>query len=519
MSTVEQQPQASANGAGGKTIPVMNKATGDTIGHAPDLDREQIGELVARARAAQPAWDALDFDGRRRVMLDMRAWMTDNLERLLETIVAETGTTWEDAQLGTVYTLDALGFWGRKASKYLRDQTFRPHSPFLFGAKAVLRYRPYGVVGVIGPWNYPLVNNFGDAIPALMAGNAVVLKPSSVTPMTSLLIAEGWAEVDAPEDAYSVATGSGGAGSALIDFVDMVHFTGSTETGKKVMAQAAETITPVTLELGGNDPMVVCADADLERAANAALFYSMQNSGQTCISVERVYVEEPVYEQFVDKVADKARRLRLGVPDAPGAVDVGAMTMTDQCDIVERHVKDALEKGAKVVVGGERHDSNGASFFDPTVLRDVDHSMDIMREETFGPTVPIMRVRDADEAIRLANDSSYGLDSSVFTADREKGERLARRIEAGATVVNDAVSNYFATEVPIGGIKRSGLGARHGAMGIQKYCSTRNLLVTRFAPSKSPVFFPHDRRGTKVIGRAIKLLYGRGRGRLAGLRR
>jgi acyl-CoA reductase-like NAD-dependent aldehyde dehydrogenase len=508
MTAVEQETQASPNGAGGKTIPVKNKATGETIGEAPDLDREQVGDLVARARAVQPAWEALGFDGRRQVMLDMRRWMADNLDRLLQTLVDEVGTTWEDAQLGTLYTLDALGFWGRKAKGYLRDQTFRPHSPFLFGAKAILRYRPYGVVGVIGPWNYPLVNNFGDAIPALMAGNSVVLKPSSITPMTSLLVAEGWREVGAPEDVYLVATGSGGAGTALIDFVDMVHFTGSTETGKKVMAQAAETVTPVTLELGGNDPMVVCADADLERAANAALFYSMQNSGQTCISVERVYVEEPVYEQFVDMVAERARKLRQGVPAGPGSVDVGSMTMTDQCDIVERHVNDAVEKGAKVVVGGSRHDSNGASFFDPTVLRDVDHSMEIMREETFGPTVPIMRVRDTDEAIRLANDSHYGLDSSVFTADREKGEELARRIEAGAAVVNDSISNYFATEVPIGGIKQSGLGARHGPMGTQKYCSTQNILVTRFAPAKSPVFFPHGRRTTQAVGRLIRLLYG-----------
>jgi acyl-CoA reductase-like NAD-dependent aldehyde dehydrogenase len=184
--------------------------------------------------------------------------------------------------------------------------------------------------------------------------------------------------------------------------------------------------------------------------------------------------------------------------------------MTDQCDIVERHVRDAVDKGAKVIAGGERHDRNGASFFEPTVLRDVDHSMDIMREETFGPALPIMRVRDADEAIRLANESQYGLDSSVFTADRDKGERLARRIEAGATVVNDAISNYFATEVPMGGIKQSGLGARHGPVGIQKYCSTHSILVTRFAPAKSPVFFPHDARATKALTKVLKLVYRRG---------
>ena len=515
MSTVEQDTQASSNGAGAKTIPVTNKATGELIGHGPDLDREQIGELAARARRAQPGWDAIGFDGRAEVMFALRRWLVANSDRLLRTIAEENGKVWEDAQLELFYTADALSFWGKRAKKYLKDQTFRPHSPFLFGAKAILRYRPYGVVGVIGPWNYPLINNFGDAIPALMAGNTVLLKPSSITPLTSLLVAEGMREIGAPDDVFFVASGAGGAGSAVVDFTDMVHFTGSTETGKKIMAQAAETVTPVTLELGSSDPMVVCADADLDRAAGAALFYSMQNGGQTCISVERVYVEEPVYEEFVAKVTERARTLRQGVPAGPGSMDVGAVTMADQADIVERHVRDAVDKGAKVVAGGSRNDRGGGIFFQPTVLRDVDHSMEIMKEETFGPTLPIMRVPNVDEAIRLANDSEFGLDSSVFTRDRAKGEAIARRIDAGATVVNDCMTNYFATEVPIGGIKQSGIGARHGATGIQKYCHPHNILVTRFAPRKSPLFFPHEKRTTKVIGTAIKLLYGRGKRRKA----
>jgi len=510
MSTVEQQTQAQTNGAGISTIPVDNPATGATIGHIPNLDRDGVGELVARARAIQPSWEALGYDGRGAIMLEMRAWMARNRERIIETVCEENGKTWEDAQAGELlYNLDALGFWAKKASKYLADEKVRPHSPFLLGNKLVERYRPFGVVGIIGPWNYPLTNNFGDAIPALMAGNTVVLKPSSLTPLTSLLIAEGLSESGLPEDVFLVATGSGDTGSALVDCADFVHFTGSTEVGKKVLAQAAETLTPVTLELGGKDPMIVCADADVERAANCALFYSMQNGGQACISVERAYVEEPIYEDFVSRVAAKARELRQGVPRGPGSVDVGAITNTEQAELIARHVRDAVEKGAKVLVGGARNDVDGGIFFQPTILRDVDHSMEIMTEETFGPTLPIMRVRDADEAIRLANDSRYGLDSSVFTRDLEKGERLARRVEAGATCVNDCLVNYLALEVPFGGMKESGMGARHGRKGIQKYCQTQQIMVTRFAPKKEIHFFPYRKRVTKGLGRALGLLYGR----------
>ena len=511
MSTVDQQTQAQPNGASISTIRVDNPATGATVGQIPNLDRDGVGELVARARAIQPSWEALGYDGRGAIMLEMRAWMSRNRERIIHTVCEENGKTWEDVLLAELlYNLDALGFWARKAPKYLADEKVRPHSPFLFANRLIERYRPFGVVGVIGPWNYPLVNTFGDAIPALMAGNTVVLKPSSLTPLTSLLIAEGLRESGMPEDVLLVATGSGDTGSAVVDFADFVHFTGSTEVGKKVMARAAETLTPVSLELGGKDPMIVCADADIERAANSALFYSMQNGGQTCISVERVYVEEPIYEDFVSRVAAKARKLRQGVPRGPGSVEVGAVTYPEQAELIERHVRDAVEKGAKVLVGGARNDADGGIFFQPTVLRDVDHSMEIMTEETFGPTLPIMRVRDADEAVRLANASRYGLDSSVFTSDLEKGERLARRVQAGATCVNDCSSNYFALEVPFGGMKESGMGARHGPKGIQKYCQTQQIMVKRLAPKREIYFFPYRRRVTKGLGRALALVYGRG---------
>jgi acyl-CoA reductase-like NAD-dependent aldehyde dehydrogenase len=267
---------------------------------------------------------------------------------------------------------------------------------------------------------------------------------------------------------------------------------------------------PCYLELGGKDPMIVCADADLDRAANAAAFYSMNNSGQVCISVERCYVESPVYDRFVQKVVENVSKLRQGRPGAAGSVDVGALTFPPQIETIEEHVSDAVDKGAKVLVGGHRRPDSGY-FYEPTVLVDVDHSMKIMREETFGPTLPIMRVADSEEAVRLANDSPFGLQASVWTRDAERGEQLARQVQAGVVCVNDAQVNYSALNLPMGGWKASGLGARHGANGIRKYTKTQSLLVTRLAPKRDLHMFPYTRLRTRALGGLLKFLYGRGK--------
>jgi acyl-CoA reductase-like NAD-dependent aldehyde dehydrogenase len=503
MAIVEATPEVQA------TFTVENPATGATIASVPNLDADGVKTLVDRARAAQPAWDALGFAGRAELMYELRRWAVDNRERVARTLSEENGKPPDEAMLTEIfYVVDSLGFWAKKGPKYLADERVRTHSPLLLGKKVVTRYRPYGVVGVIGPWNYPLTNNFGDAIPALVAGNSVVLKPSHVTPLTSMLMAEGFRAIGGPEDVFTIATGTGGTGAELVKHADMIMFTGSTEVGKKILAQAADRLTPVSLELGGKDPMIVLRDADVERAANMAVQWGMSNSGQICISVERVYVEEPIYDEFVDKVVTKVKALRQGVPGAPGSVDVGAMTFPSQIDVVEAHVKDAVEKGARVLTGGKRGEGPG-QFYEPTVLVDVDHSMACMTEETFGPTLPIMKVRDEQEAVRLANDSPYGLDSSVFTKDVEKGERVARQIEAGATCVNDALMNYLAQEAPFAGAKESGMGARHGSPGIRKYCRTQTILVTRFAPSKEPTMFPNSAKKAKLFDKAMVLMYGR----------
>jgi acyl-CoA reductase-like NAD-dependent aldehyde dehydrogenase len=511
MATVEQRSTAtgSTNGDGG--IRVENPATGEVIGSVPNRSADEVAEIVARAREAQPAWDALGFAGRARVLRRAQKWVMDNSERLIATIVSETGKTYEDAQLAEISSVaSAFGFWAKAAPEYLADEKVKSSNPFVMGRKLILRFRPVGVVGVIGPWNFPLSNSFGDCIPALAAGNTCVLKPSEVTPLSSLAVEEMARDIGMPEHVFSVATGDGDTGAALIDNVDMVMFTGSTKTGKKVMERAAKTLTPVSLELGGKDPMIVLADADLDRAANAATYYSMNNAGQVCISAERAYVEEAVYDQFVAKVTDNVRKLRQGESHGPGEADVGAIIFPPQMDIIEDHVRDAVDKGARVLTGGKRVDGAGR-YYEPTVLVDVDHTMKCMTDETFGPTLPIMKVRDADEALRLANDSPYGLAASVWTRDAARGEDVARRVEAGAVCVNDAQINYVALELPMGGWKASGLGSRHGAGGIRKYCDQQAIVVTRFAPKKDIHMFPNSKLKSGLIGRLLRLLYGRGK--------
>src|SRR6201997_2077165 len=492
-------------------IAVENPATGEVIRHVPDQTAEEVAALARRGRAAQPEWEALGFDRRGRILKRMQRWVIDNADRIIATICDETGKTYEDAQIAELsYGAAAFGFWADKAPHYLADERIRSSSIFVKGKRLVLRYRPVGLVGVIGPWNYPLTNSFGDCIPALAAGNSVILKPSEITPLTSLLLAEGLAASGLPDDVFAVATGLGATGAAVIDEVDMIMFTGSTTTGRKVGVRAAERLIPASLELGGKDPMIVLADANIERAANHAAYYSMFNCGQTCISIERCYVEAPIYDEFVARVTEKVRAIRQGVPAGPGSVAVGSLTSPPQVETVERHVEEARERGAKVLTGGHRGRTDGY-WFEPTVLVDVDHDMACMREETFGPTLPIMKVADAEEAIRLANDSEYGLCAGGFSRDTARAEAVARRVNAGAVTVNDALVNYTALELPMGGAKPgSGVGYRHGPGGIKKYCRQQSLLISRFNPRRDVHMYPYRALRTRLFGRLVRAV-NRGR--------
>ena len=416
-----------------ETIDVLNPATGAVIDSIATDTPEAIAATVARVRANQAEWEAIGIEGRYHWLGQLRDWILDNTERISDTMQAETGKVRADVSLDLGYVADLINFYGSKAAGYIGDETVRPNSPLLAAKKLTIQYRPFPVVGVISPWNFPLAMALGDSIPALQAGAAVVVKPSEFTPLSLMEMIEAWKQEIGAPDVFDCVQGTGEAGGALIDNVDYIQFTGSDRTGRKVMARAAETLTPVSLELGGKDPMIVLADADVDRAANAAAWGGMVNSGQLCISVERIYVEEPVYDEFVAKLTAQVKGLRQGADGRKPEKDVGAMTSPNQTAIVAGQVDDALANGARALTGGKKVEGPG-DYFEPTVLVDVDHSMKVMRDETFGPVVGVMKVRDSEEALRLANDTRYGLAASVFgekepgRADRPPGRgRLGQR--------------------------------------------------------------------------------------------
>jgi len=507
---------ASVNGGDADQIDVLNPATGAKIGSIAVDSPQRVAETVARVRANQAEWEALGIAGRYRWLGKLRDWLLDNSERIADTMQAETGKVRGDTSLELIYLTDLINFYGGKAAKFIGDEKVRPHSPLMASKKLLVQHRPYPVVGVISPWNFPLALALGDAIPALQAGAAVVVKPSEFTPLGLRDVIGAWKNEIGGPDVFDCVMGTGEAGGALIDAVDFIQFTGSDRTGRKVMARAADTLTPVSLELGGKDPMIVLSDADLDRAANAATWGSMYNSGQVCLSVERIYVEEPVYDEFVAKLVKGVGSLRQGADGRKPEKEVGAMTSPNQKAVVEDHVRDALANGARALTGGKPVDGPG-DYFEPTVLVDVDHSMKVMRDETFGPVVSVMKVRDSEQALQLANDTRYGLAGSVF-GEKGRAEGVARRIEAGAVNVNDVIVNYAAMDVPMGGWKESGIGFRHGEYGIKKYCRPESIIVTRFGGKREPAWYPYNRSRRSLVDRAARAVIARDWRRRLGLR-
>ena len=489
----------SGNGAGPETFEVRRPADGSVLATLSVDGPERVAEVVARLRANQPEWERLGNRGRARWLYKLRDWLLDHQDEIADTMQAETGKVRADSAGETAYLADLINFYGKKAEKFIGEEKVPAHSPLMKTKKLRVQYRPYPVVGVISPWNFPLLLSLGDALPALQAGAAVVIKPSEVTPLGLAEVIEAWKRDIGGPDVLDVVNGAGETGAALVDEVDFVQFTGSDRTAKKVLARAAETLTPVSAELGGKDPMIVLRSADMEKAVNAATWGSFQNAGQVCMSVERLYVEEPVYDEFVRRFTDEVRTLKQGTDGREYGQDVGAMTFPPQTRVVEEHVEDARQRGASVLTGGERLDREG-DWYPPTVITDVDHSMKVMVDETFGPVVGVMKVRDAEEAVRLANDTRYGLTGYVFGKTSE-AEAVARRLEVGAAVVNDVLVNFLVSDVPMGGWKDSGIGFRHGEYGIKKFVRPESLVITRLGQKREALYFPYTEKRRRQLSK------------------
>ncbi|MCX2932740.1 aldehyde dehydrogenase family protein [Mycobacterium sp. CVI_P3] len=462
---------------------------------------ESVSRRVGQLRSHQPAWAALPVASRVRWLSDYRDWLWDNQSRLERLLIEETGKPATEAGLEIPYVVQAINYHSRRASRLLADRRPRPHGMLAITKRQLIVQRPYPVVGVITPWNFPLGLSLLDAVPALLAGCAVVVKPSELTSSAVAAAVAGWTEIGAPQ-VFGMVGGDGGVGAEVVGAVDFIQFTGSARTGRAVARAAADRLVPCALELGGKDAMIVLDDADIERAANAAVWGAMANCGQMCVSVERVYVEAPVYDRFLAAAAGRAAELRAGT-------DIGGFINPAQGDVVASHVEDALARGARALVGGRRPG-------DATVLADVNHAMVCMAEETFGPTLPVMCVADEDEAIHLANDSRYGLSAVVFSGDRRRAERLARRLEAGTVNINDVFANLFTLALPQSGWKESGLGARGGSDAVLKFCRSQAIVSARVMPRRELTWYPYTPVRRAVLHRVSRLLGARGLRRRLG---
>jgi acyl-CoA reductase-like NAD-dependent aldehyde dehydrogenase len=508
MAVVER---VEAGSGSRRRLRLSNPATLAPLGEVEVSTAEDVSAVVERARKVQPDWAELSFDDRGRFMERAVRALIARQDEFVDTIVSETGKPAIEALGAEVLTAcDVLQFYAKNTKRILADQTLHLH--LVKTKKLRIVQRPLGVVGIITPWNFPFILALNPAVQALMAGNVVVSKPSEVTPFSGRLLEELFGDAGLPEGVFNLVTGDGETGAALVGSrVDKIAFTGSVATGRKVAEACGRRLVPCTLELGGKDPMIVCEDANLERAARGAVFGAFSNAGQVCISTERVYVVEAVADEFTERVLQETATLRQG---AIGEFDVGAIIRPEQLEIIETHVADAVEKGARVLAGGRRNPDCDGFFYEPTVLADVNHEMLVMRDETFGPILPIMRVRTEEDALALANQSRYGLNANVWTRNKRRGTRLAKAIESGCVVVNDCMVSYGVAESPFGGVKDSGIGRVNGRQGLESYCHTQSILIDRFGGRREPLWYPYSARKLGAMKRVLKAVWGTSLGKL-----
>lgn len=486
---------------GARQFAVTNPATGGALGTFPCASPTEVSEVVSRARSAQPAWERVSLRDRLAMVKKFQRLLSERKQHIAGVITSESGKPYAEALLTEILVvLDTARFLLDESHGILRDEPI-PHGSLAAKLKRGRLVRePYGVIAIISPWNYPFSIPASQSLAALVAGNTVVLKPSELTPLSALELAKLLQDAGFPVNVFQVVLGDGVTGAALADSnIDKLVFTGSVATGKRIAQTAAARLLPVVLELGGKDPMIVLDDADIDVASSGAVWGAFVNAGQTCLSVERCYVHRSIYESFISLCAQKAARLRPGDGRDP-ATDMGPLIHERQLRTVEQHVEDARRRGARILSGGKRMPSLGPNFYAPTVLTDVDHDMLIMREESFGPVLPIMVFDGDDEVIRLANDSEYGLAASVWTRNRSRGEKVARRIKAGTVMVNDAVSCYAISEAPHGGVKASGIGRTHGKAGLDEMTRLKHLDVDLLPRMKKPWWYG----GSAQLGKAAE---------------
>jgi succinate-semialdehyde dehydrogenase/glutarate-semialdehyde dehydrogenase len=496
----------------------VNPATGEVLREFDCAGEGDVQAAVARARAAQAAWAEMGLRRRIDALREFQGKLYARKSEIAAAITREVGKPLVEALVTEVLVvLDAARFLIDHAWGLLRDEPV-PHGNLVTKLKSGWLVRePHGVIGIISPWNYPFSIPATETLAALVAGNGVVLKPSELTPLVALELASLLHAAGVPKDVFQVVVGEGPAGAALLRSpIDKLVFTGSVATGKRIAAAAAERLLPVVLELGGKDPMLVLDDADVDVASSAAVWGAFVNAGQACLSVERCYAHRSLYESFAQACAEKTKQLRVG-NGMDSHTDVGPMIQERQVRIVESHVEDAKARGARVLAGGKRLPELGPNFYAPTVLADVTQQMRIMREETFGPVLPVMACADDDEAVCLANDSEYGLAASVWTRDRKRGERLARRIHAGTVMVNDVISCFGISEAPHGGVKASGVGRTHGRFGLDEMVRVKYLDMDRMPGMKKVWWHGYGESFRRQMEGFLDMQFARGLGtRLRG---